>query len=239
MAPDPAATDSATPRAGTSDMNTSAREERRPPPRHNCFLAPPASRTSLPGSYLTRWSRAATPLLPAPPPSSSRASRASRPASRRAGALVALSTYLLVVAALVVPSSSAPLTRSLADANPTADPAEAGPGPPTGPFTQLQLYEASWDWMNEPILADAASKWGDVEDWDTSGCDSFENLWSAHRDKEGNRRDWGNTNTQGIPHSGTGRVLEPADLNKWDTSSVTSMRSTFQVAVKFNSDLYV
>ena len=208
-------------------MNTSAREERRPPPRHNCRLAPHTGPPSLvPEAY--RRSRAATPLLPAPPPSPP---RASRPASRRrrAGAtLVARAAVLLVAAALVV--------RPAEGAGPGG---AVGAGPPTSPFTQAQLYEASWDWMNEANIADAASKWGDVADWDTSGCTSFENLWSAHRNKLGARADWGNYNAQGVMASGTGQVLAPADLNKWDSSRVTSMKSTFQVALKFNSDLYV
>ena len=83
------------------------------------------------------------------------------------------------------------------------------------PLTQSEFYAATWEVVNSPSTS--VTKWGPIEDWDTSGVPSFEFAFATRRNEAGDYLYKGNPKAAAF----TG------DISKWITSSVTEMGSTF------------
>ena len=93
-------------------------------------------------------------------------------------------------------------------------------------LTQAEFYTATWDVVNSPSTS--VTKWGPIEDWDTSGVTTLRYAFSADRNEAG---DW--SLTAGNPKAATFN----GDISKWITTSATSMKRTFNGARAFNSDI--
>ena len=93
------------------------------------------------------------------------------------------------------------------------------------PLTQSEFYEATWEVVNSPSTY--ATKWGPIEDWDTSGVPSFFRAFTTFRNETGEYAY--NGNSKAATFNG--------DISKWDTSSATSMVATFNKAAAFNGDV--
>ena len=88
-------------------------------------------------------------------------------------------------------------------------------------LTQSEFYEATWAVVNSPSTY--ATKWGPIEDWDTSGVPSFKYAFSTLRN-EGGRM---------VSHYNPKAKTFNGDLSKWNTSSVNNMKYTFGEASSF------
>jgi hypothetical protein len=75
----------------------------------------------------------------------------------------------------------------------------------------------------------ALGTWDDLGDWDVSGVKDFSYAFSKHRDQAG-----GSMVKNGNPKAGS--FIE-TDFSKWNTTSVTTLQSTFYGANEMNSDL--
>ena len=95
-----------------------------------------------------------------------------------------------------------------------------------GVLTQAEFYTATWDVVNSPSTS--VTKWGPIEDWDTSGVTTLRYAFSADRNEAG---DW--SLTAGNPKAATFN----GDISKWITTSATSMKRTFNGARAFNGDI--
>ena len=95
----------------------------------------------------------------------------------------------------------------------------------TQPLTQSEFYEATWEVVNSPSTS--VTKWGPIEDWDTSGVPSFKRAFTDFRKEDGKFSKDGNLKA----------AMFNGDVSKWDTSSATSLYSTFGGAAAFNSDV--
>ena len=94
------------------------------------------------------------------------------------------------------------------------------------PLTQSEFYAASWEVVNSPSTS--VTKWGPIEDWDTSGVTTFANAFTKYRNKAGEYNGYtGNSKAETFN----------GDISKWITSSVKSLGSTFREAAAFNGDI--
>jgi hypothetical protein len=96
-----------------------------------------------------------------------------------------------------------------------------------GLLTDGEFKEATWDWVQNTNTA--ATKWGDIGDWDTSGVGDFSYAFSYNRNEAGGSY-VKNGNPKAATFVGTG-------ISKWNTASATSLLSTFRGASEMNSDL--
>jgi hypothetical protein len=94
-------------------------------------------------------------------------------------------------------------------------------------LTDAEFKQATWDYVQD--TAAATTTWGDIGDWDTSGVGDFSFALSTYRDQAGGRR-VNNGNPKAATFVGTA-------ISKWDTSSATSLASTFYGASVMNADL--
>jgi len=104
----------------------------------------------------------------------------------------------------------------------------AGSGADAAALTDATFKTASWDYVQNTITA--ASKWGDIGDWDTSGVGDFSYAFSQDRDATGGSSFKVGGNPKAAMFVGT-------DISKWITSSVTSLFNTFSKAGGMNADL--
>jgi surface protein len=98
--------------------------------------------------------------------------------------------------------------------------------PWVGALTDIAFKQASWDWVQGAVAA--ATKWGELEDWDVSVVEDFSFAFSTGRNEAGDSDSGGNP--KAATFVGTG-------LDKWITSSVTTLAYTFYAAGEMNSDL--
>jgi surface protein len=91
-------------------------------------------------------------------------------------------------------------------------------------LTQAEFYQATWDVVNSPSTS--VTKWGPIEDFDTSGATTLEFAFTTARNEAGEPN---GQNTKAATFNG--------DISKWITSSVTSLRNTFSSAAAFNGDM--
>jgi hypothetical protein len=96
-----------------------------------------------------------------------------------------------------------------------------------GLLTDGEFMEATWVWVQNTNTA--ATKWGDIGDWDTSGVGDFSYAFSYNRNEAGGSY-VNNGNPKAATFVGTG-------ISKWNTASVTALTSTFLNAAAMNSDL--
>ena len=83
--------------------------------------------------------------------------------------------------------------------------------------------------------AAATTKWGDIGDWDVSGVGDFSFAFSTRRNEEGSPALGSvdsalNSNPKAATFVGTA-------ISKWDTTSATTLKQTFQGASEMNADL--
>ena len=83
--------------------------------------------------------------------------------------------------------------------------------------------------QNLPDTRIAATKWGDIGDWDTSGVGDFSYSLSKHRDEAG-----GSWVPNGNPKAAT---FVGTAISKWDIASATSLYRTFYGASVMNTNL--
>ena len=102
----------------------------------------------------------------------------------------------------------------------------ASPFPLIQLLTQSEFYEATWAVVNSPSTY--ATKWGFIEDWDTSNVTTFLRAFYTDRNEAGG---------QGCNPCNTKATYFNGDLSKWNTTSVKSLSRTFQGAAAFNSDV--
>ena len=92
-------------------------------------------------------------------------------------------------------------------------------------LTQSEFYEATWAVVNSPSTS--VTKWGPIEDWDTSGVPSFANAFTTYRNEAG-----------GYEYNGNPKAATfNGDISKWITTSVKSLKWTFGRAAAFNGDV--
>ena len=85
----------------------------------------------------------------------------------------------------------------------------------------------SVDWVQD--TGTATSKWGDLGYWDVSGVGDFSYAFSKIRDQAGGSK-VKNGNPKAATFVGTG-------MSKWITTSLTTLKETFEGAASMNSDL--
>ena len=96
----------------------------------------------------------------------------------------------------------------------------------TQPLTQSEFYEATWEVVNSPSTS--VTKWGPIEDWDTSDVTTLQYAFATHRNEAGSNSGF-SSNSKIAAFNG--------DISKWDTSSVKSLDFTFYRAAAFNGDM--
>ena len=95
------------------------------------------------------------------------------------------------------------------------------------PQTDAEFKEATWDWVQN--TGAAASKWGVIGDWDVSGVKDFSYALSSDRNAGG-----GTKVTNGNPKA---KAFRGGGLEKWITTSATSLEYLFSGAIDMNVDV--
>jgi hypothetical protein len=98
-------------------------------------------------------------------------------------------------------------------------------------LSDVQFKEASWDWVqNLPTdTVAAATKWGDIGDWDVSDVTDFSYAFSKHRDATGGALK-PNLNPKAVSFVST-------DLSTWKTNAVTTLEGAFGGALSMNQGI--
>ena len=102
------------------------------------------------------------------------------------------------------------------------------------PLTQSDFNAATWEVVNSPSTS--VTKWGPIEDWDTSGVTTLKYAFSTSRNEAGNYVPRGSCMTPDRYCNPSAATFN-GDISKWITSSVTDMGWTFNGAAKFNGDI--
>ena len=119
----------------------------------------------------------------------------------------------------LAPSSHTHLVPALSPPSPTTS-------FPEQPLTQSEFYAASWEVVNSPSTS--VTKWGPIEDWDTSGVTTLKYAFTTWRNEAGEHNGYtGNSKAASFN----------SDISKWITSSVKSLYFTFDGAAAFKSDI--
>ena len=100
---------------------------------------------------------------------------------------------------------------------------------PKGLLTQAEFYQATWDWVQD--TGAATTTWGSIKDWDVSGVLSFYLAFST------SRNELGSFQSSSKPQNVKAAVFSGLGLDKWKTTAVTSLRSTFSGAAAMTPDL--
>ena len=101
-------------------------------------------------------------------------------------------------------------------------------------FTNKTIREAVKDWRSDSVQA--RSKWGPMEEWDTSQVTDMSCLF-RHTSFSTDLSEWDTsrvTNMEGMFY------MAPSfstDLSRWDTSQVTDMSWMFSGTTSFSADL--
>jgi hypothetical protein len=95
-------------------------------------------------------------------------------------------------------------------------------------LTDVTFKEASWDWVQD--TSTATTKWGALGDWDVGAVKDMRACFSKDRSKRGGHESIAGWNAKVATFTGAG-------LDKWLTSSLTSLYDAFKGATSMNADL--
>ena len=103
-------------------------------------------------------------------------------------------------------------------------------GPETcPPLTDAKFMRATWDVVNLDARV-ASAKWGILGNWDVSGVKDFSRAFST-------TRDIGGSYSGGAAQNPKAKSFTFVGLEKWATTSVTTLYKTFNNAKAMNADL--
>jgi hypothetical protein len=99
----------------------------------------------------------------------------------------------------------------------------------------LELKDKAAEWITNKALA--VSKYGLIEEWDTSKVTMMAVLWSGKSDFNADLSAWDVAAVKSMEWMFEGASVFTSDLNGWDVSGVTSIDRMFVGASVFKSDL--